>query len=147
MPKSFVITSGYFNPIHPGHVECFQLSKQYGDKLIVIVNSDHQAKLKRGTESFQDQEYRATIVKNLKPVDDIVMSIDQDQSVAATLEKVFKDLRDQYPDCEITFTKGGDRFAREIPEAKVCEKFGVTIQDGLGAKTHSSSDYVKKVNN
>jgi cytidyltransferase-like protein len=45
--KTIVITSGYFNPIHPGHIECFELSKMLGDELWVIVNNDHQAMLKR----------------------------------------------------------------------------------------------------
>lgn len=144
MSQSFIITSGYFNPIHPGHIECFQLSRQFGDKLIVIINNDHQAQLKRGVKSFQDEQYRATIVKNLQQVDEVVISIDQSPSVAETLEKIITDLRKEHPDCKITFTKGGDRFGSEIPEAVICTKHNVEIQDGLGAKTHSSSDYAAK---
>ena len=36
------ITSGYFNPIHPGHIECFKLAKQKTNAhhLCVIVNND-----------------------------------------------------------------------------------------------------------
>ena len=144
MSSSHVITSGYFNPIHPGHIECFDLSRPFGDELIVIVNNDHQAKLKRGVESFQDEAYRETIVKNLRQVDRTVLSIDEDPSVAATLEMIIKELREADPECRITFTKGGDRFGHEIPEAVVCRKYGVEVKDGLGAKTHSSSDYALK---
>ena len=43
-----VATSGYFDPIHVGHLECLELASKLGDKLIVIINSDHQAKLKKG---------------------------------------------------------------------------------------------------
>lgn len=142
--SSYVITSGYFNPLHPGHVECFELSRKFGDTLIVIVNSDKQAELKRGVPSFQDEKYREFIVQNLQQVDRTVLAIDQDGSVAKTLETIIQHLREKEPECQITFTKGGDRFAREIPEAKICEKYNVEIQDGLGAKTHSSSDYALK---
>ena len=44
---------------------------------------------------------------------------------------------------EIIFTKGGDRFANEIPEKVVCESLGIKIVDGLGLKTHYSSDMIK----
>ena len=39
-----VATSGYFDPLHVGHLECLEMAAQLGDKLIVIVNSDFQAK-------------------------------------------------------------------------------------------------------
>ena len=56
-----VATSGYFDPLHVGHLECLELAKQLGDKLIVIVNSDLQAKLKKG-KSFMNQEDRMKII-------------------------------------------------------------------------------------
>ncbi len=133
----------YANPLHPGHIECLELSKQLVDELIVIVNNDHQAKLKRGIESFQDEQYRMMIVKSLKPVDQVILSIDTDASVCKTLEMVLNDLALREDITEIIFTKGGDRFAYEIPERTVLEKHGVKIVDGLGAKTHNSSSYVK----
>ena len=40
--KKAVIVSGYFNPLHKGHIEYFKLAKEKGDVLIVIVNSDFQ---------------------------------------------------------------------------------------------------------
>lgn len=142
---SFAITSGYFNPIHPGHIECFDQSRDYGEKLYVIINNDIQAELKRGVKSFQDQNYRTFIVQNLRQVDGTILSIDEDLTVCKTLEMIINDLRGMYPDCKITFTKGGDRFGNEVPEATICRKHNVQLVDGLGTKTHSSSDYVKKV--
>ncbi len=139
------ITSVYANPLHPGHVECFELSKQHADELIVIVNNDIQSKLKRGVESFQDEEYRMKIVSALKPVDRVVLSIDTTPSVCETLEKLIKELKENDPSCEIIFTKGGDRFAYEIPERVVCDTYGIKIVDGLGTKTHHSSAYVQSV--
>ena len=37
--KKYVVASGYFDPIHMGHIEYLQRSKEQGDVLIVIVNN------------------------------------------------------------------------------------------------------------
>jgi cytidyltransferase-like protein len=146
--KRIAITSVYANPLHPGHIECFELSRALADELIVIVNNDHQAKLKRGTESFQDEQYRLKLVESIKPVSRAVLSIDEDPSVRKTLARIIEDIRATHGDeCEIIFTKGGDRFANEIPERVVCDQYGVRIVDGLGAKTHNSSSYIARVAN
>ena len=52
-----VAVSGYFDPIHVGHIEYLELAKELGTELIVIVNNDHQCKLKKGS-SFMKQEDR-----------------------------------------------------------------------------------------
>ncbi len=143
----YAITSVYANPLHPGHIECFELSRTLADQLIVIVNNDAQAKLKRGTESFQDERFRMRLVESLRAVDKVVLSRDTDASVRETLETLILDLRKADPECEIIFTKGGDRFAHEIPERTVLERYGVRIVDGLGKKTHSSSNYVRRIAN
>ena len=65
---TLAITSGYFNPIHPGHIECFELSRSEAgaDEVWVIVNNDKQAELKRGTKSFQDEKFRIQIVEKVR---------------------------------------------------------------------------------
>jgi len=138
------ITSVYANPLHPGHIDCLELSKELADELWVIVNSDHQASLKRGVPSFQDEVYRMRVVGALKPVDRVVLSIDKDPSVVETLRMVIEELKGRDDVDEIIFTKGGDRFAYEIPERAVLDEHGVHIVDGLGAKTHHSSAYVDR---
>jgi cytidyltransferase-like protein len=97
----------YANPIHPGHIECLELSKTEAgaDELWVIVNNDHQAKLKRGVESFQDERFRMEIVRALKPVDRVFLSIDQDGSVCASLEMVVREAKSLGKYSEIIFTK------------------------------------------
>jgi len=124
-----VATSGYFDPLHVGHLECLELAKQLGDKLIVIVNSDLQAKLKKG-KSFMNQEDRMKIISALKCVDDVFLSIDKDKSQCESLRYLKPDI----------FAKGGDRMSDEIPEAKVCRELGIEIVDGLGKKIRSSSE-------
>lgn len=136
------ITSMYANPIHPGHIECLKLSKELVDVLWVIVNNDKQAELKRGVKSFQDEEYRREVVSAIRYVDNAVISADKDATVCKSIELVHKCIQLTDPDAEIIFTKGGDRFASEIPEKEVCDRLGIRIVDGLGAKTHNSSEMV-----
>ena len=62
-----IIVSGYFNPIHKGHLEYFNIAKENADKLFVIVNNDNQRKLK-GSKEFQDEDERMFIVSNIKAV-------------------------------------------------------------------------------
>ena len=52
--KKRMIVSGYFNPIHKGHIEYFNKAKALADELFVIVNSDHQRALK-GSKEFQQE--------------------------------------------------------------------------------------------
>ena len=123
-----VVTSGYFDPIHKGHIELLKLSKEQGDKLIVILNNDKQAKLKKG-KPFMDLEERKIILEAIKYVDEVFISIDEDKSVCKSLEAIKPDI----------FAKGGDRHQGEIPETPICKELGIEIRDGLGAKIQSSS--------
>ena len=124
-----VAASGYFDPIHLGHIEYLKKAKELGDKLVVIVNNDKQAHLKKGFE-FMPFNERVEIVKALKFVDEVFLSIDRDKTVCKSLEKIRPNI----------FAKGGDRFSHEIPEAEVCRKFGIKIVHGLGDKIQSSSE-------
>ena len=124
-----VAISGYFDPIHVGHLEYINMAKKLGDKLVVIVNNNYQCKLKKG-KPFMDEKDRLTIVSNLKNVDEVFLSIDEDKTVCASLEKIKPDI----------FANGGDRKNYEIPESVICKKYDIKIIDGLGDKIRSSSD-------
>jgi|TARA_B110000881_G_scaffold158268_1_gene141157 D-beta-D-heptose 7-phosphate kinase/D-beta-D-heptose 1-phosphate adenosyltransferase len=123
-----VAVSGYFDPIHVGHLEYLKMAKNLGDKLIVIVNSDYQAGLKKGT-SFMPEDDRLEIVKSLRCVDEVFLSIDKDKSVCKSLEYLKPDI----------FANGGDRSLNEIPETAVMKKYNIEMIDGLGMKIRSSS--------
>lgn len=133
-----VITSGYFDPVHVGHLEYFQKAKRLGDLHICIVNNNRQAVMKKDYY-FMDEEDRVEIVSALKDVDMAVLSIDTDSTVCKTLEW----LRKRFPDEYLIFAKGGDRDKDNIPEYEVCRKNGIVIMDGLGGKVRSSSELVK----
>lgn len=107
------ITSGYFNPLHPGHIDCFEMSKSVAgaDEVWVIVNNDRQAFLKRGVESFQNELYRCRLVSALRSVDRTFLSIDEDGSVCQSLVLLIEEAKKSGKYEEIIFTKGGDRFA------------------------------------
>ena len=145
--KTVVITSWYFNPIHPGHIECLQLCKELGDELWVIVNNDEQAKLKTWkSEVFQDQEFRMKVVDSIKGVDQVFLAVDEDWSVCESIRAIAEKIRAKYwAETKIIFGKGGDRFAGNIPEVQVCEELGIEIRDGLGVKIHNSSDFRAKI--
>jgi len=132
--KKIVITSGFFNPIHIGHINLIRKAKQLGDFLVVIVNNDEQVKLK-GSIPFMAEQERIEIIKALRYADDVVLSIDKDGSVIESLKMVAK----LYPG-ELFFAKGGDRNVNNIPEKKVCEEFNIEVINGVGGnKVQSSS--------
>ena len=124
-----VSISGYFDPLHVGHLEYINKAKELGDYLVVIVNNNHQCKLKKG-KFFMDEKDRVEIVKNLKSVDEVFLSIDKDKTVSKSLEKLKPSV----------FANGGDRKNYEIPESKICKLHGIKIIDGLGDKIRNSSD-------
>ena len=124
-----IAISGYFDPIHIGHIEYINNAKKLGDWLVVIVNNNNQCALKKG-KYFMDEKDRVLIVKSIKAVDEVFLSIDEDKTVCKSLKKVNPDV----------FANGGDRKNYEIPESKVCKENNIQIIDGLGDKIRSSSD-------
>lgn len=142
--KTVVITSGYFNPIHPWHIECLELCKALWDELWVIVNNDLQAKLKTWKETFQDEWFRTKVVSAIKPVDYVCLSVDEDSSVCNSIREVAKLIKEKHWDVKIIFWKWWDRFADNIPEVEVCKELWIEIKDWLWAKTYNSSDYRAK---
>ena len=133
MAEVIVVASGYFNPLHKGHIIYLREAKKLGDKLIVIVNNDEQVDLK-GSTKFMDENERMTIIGSLKFVDEVVLSIDRNKSVCRTLEKIKPDI----------FVKGGDRTIDNIPEKEICEKLGIKMVFNVGGKKINSSSEIFK---
>ena len=138
--KKAIIVSGYFNPIHKGHLEYFNNAKAKADKLFVIVNNDLQRQLK-GSKEFQDENERMVIVSNIKAVDKAILSVDSDRSVCKTIMNIAKEFGGKY---ELIFANGGYQNNDIIPEKDICEKMRITLIDGLGDKIQSSSWLLNK---
>ena len=135
-----IIVSGYFNPIHKGHLEYFNNAKAIADKLFVIVNNDFQRELK-GSKEFQDENERMIIVSNIKAVDKAILSIDTDRTVCATIKMIAEQFGGEF---ELGFANGGDQKNENCPEKSVCDGFKIKPIDGLGDKIQSSSWLLKK---
>lgn len=132
--EKIVCVSGYFDPIHIGHIEYFKKSKEIGTKLMVIVNNDDQAILKKG-KAFMPCDERMEIIRELKCVDIVVKSVDTDRTVCNTLATI--EPKPHY------FCNGGDQNNNTIPEGPVCEQRGIELRDGFGDKIQSSSWLIK----
>lgn len=126
-----VATSGYFDPMHIGHVRLLKEARKLGDKLIVILNSDKQAMIKKGF-SFMPQEQRKEIIQELNCVDEVFISIDEDGSQCKTLAFLKPDI----------FAKGGDRNSSNIPETEVCKKYNIEIINNVGGEKIQSSSWL-----
>ena len=133
--KKTAIVSGYFDPLHVGHLEYFKLAKDLADELIVIVNNREQCLMKKGDE-FMDERDRLEIVYHLDMVDEAILAEDEDKSVSETIRVINR----MKPFDELVFCNGGDRDASNSPEVQVCGELGIDFQQGLGKKIRSSSD-------
>jgi cytidyltransferase-like protein len=122
-----VCTSGYFNPLHKGHVRLIQEARKLGDRLVVIVNNDTQVRLK-GSVPFMDEMERLEIVSALRDVDQAVLSIDDDSTVCKTLSRIRPNL----------FAKGGDSTSSNVPEQEICQ-----VVFGVGGGKIQSSSWLK----
>lgn len=129
-----VAVSGYFNPVHIGHIRLFEGAKKLGTKLIVIVNNDEQVKLK-GSFSFINEKDRVEIIAALVMVDNVILAIDKDKTVCKTLELIKPNI----------FANGGDRTKENIPEKAICKKINckMVFNVGKGGKIQSSSWLLK----
>ena len=136
-----IIVSGYFNPLHGGHLDMIDSAGAMGDKLIVIVNNDKQQLLKKG-KIILDEKNRLRLLRALKGVDEAVLSIDEEPPVINTLEMIAK----QHPGDELIFANGGDRdSSKAVPETAVCEKYGIEmVFDAGGVQKADSSTRINQ---
>ena len=134
-----VVVSDGFDPIHSGHIEYLKSAKEFGDKLIVALNSDVWLERKK-SKFFMPFSERFSIVSSISYVDEVIdFDDDHMSSCINALEKIKK----QYPNDEIYFANGGDRNDKNIPEISVK---GVNFLFSVGGsnKKNSSSWILNK---
>ena len=134
------IVSGYFNPIHKGHLEYINSAKKLCDHLIAIVNNDIQVELK-GTKKFLDVIHRKIIIENIKSIDEVFVSIDNDLGVSESL----KNIRQKYKNNKCTFYNSGDRNFENWnnKEVQVSSMYDINLVCLNQPKISSSSDILK----
>lgn len=137
--KKVVMVSGGFDPVHVGHLDMFKEAKELGDELVVVLNNDNWLNLKKGS-AFMKEEDRKEILESFKFIDRVVItsheSNTKDMSVCRELELLRPHI----------FANGGDRFADNIPEFKVCRELGIEMAFNIGkkGKIRSSSELIKE---
>lgn len=140
--KTLVIASGYFNPVHKGHIEYLTRSKELGDKLFVIVNNDIQREMK-GSKEFMNEDERKLVIETLKPVDWAVVAIDtENRQVDKSIKLIYELYKDEFQN--FIFSNGGDQTEQTIAEDVICKNLGIKMVFGLGDKIQSSSWLLKK---
>lgn len=132
-----IICSGYFNPIHSGHIDYLNESKKMGDRLFVIVNNDIQVKLKN-SKPFMKEGERLKIVENIKSVDYVRISSSQTKDVCEDLYAI-KDIFKDEDFFDLFFSNGGDRNAFNTPESNACDRLGIEMIFGVGGEKIQSS--------
>jgi len=135
-----VIVSGFFNPLHGGHVDMIEAARELGDYLIVIVNNDIHQMTKKG-KIILDEKNRARLMSSIKGVDEVIIGIDpEDPKWPST--RTLELIADKYPNDELIFCNGGDRpdpGALPGPEAELCRNRGIKMVFGVGGDTKADS--------
>lgn len=124
------IVSGYFNPIHVGHLRLIHAAKLIAPHVVAIVNNDAQQLIKKG-QIIMPEEDRLEIVAELRSVDHAFLAVDEDSTVIQSLRAI----RALYPDARMYFCNGGDRStADDVPsqESTVCAELGIEMRYGVG---------------
>jgi len=135
-----VIVSGFFNPLHGGHVDMIEAASQLGDWLIVIVNNDIHQMTKKG-KIILDENNRARLMASLKHVDEVIIGIDPEHPNWPST-KTLELIADKYPEDELIFCNGGDRpnpDALPGPEAELCRERGIKMVFGVGGTEKADS--------
>ena len=132
--KKVVFTNGCFDILHVGHMRYLEEAKEFGDYLIVGVNSDESVKrLKGPTRPINNQEDRAELLTGLKSVDYTVIFTED------TPVELIGELK---PSIHV---KGGDYKKDDLPETKVVESYGGTVEIVSLVEGKSTTNVVKKI--
>lgn len=132
--KKIVFTNGCFDIIHAGHVRYLTTAKNFGDELIVGLNTDESVRrLKGDSRPINSQDDRAEVLLGLKAVDHVIFFGEQ------TAENLIAEVK---PD---VYVKGGDYTLETLPEAKIVHGCGGRVEFVNLVAGRSTTNVVKKI--
>jgi D-beta-D-heptose 7-phosphate kinase/D-beta-D-heptose 1-phosphate adenosyltransferase len=131
--KKIVFSNGCFDIIHRGHVEYLAKASNFGDILIIGLNSDNSVrKLKGENRPVQDQNTRALILSAFSFIDFVIIF---DQETPYELIKLIK------PDFLV---KGADYKPEEIVGYDILQNYGGQVKTIELVKGHSTTNIIGK---
>ena len=139
-----VIVSGFFNPLHGGHLDMIEAAAKLGDRLLVVVNNDKQQMIKKG-KIILPQENRYRLMTALRDVDEVMLALDEDTSVTETLQIIAR----THPYDELVFANGGDRNeGLTLPknEYDTCIAHNIEMVFGVGSHEVEKRDSSSRIN-
>ena len=133
--QTFVVTNGCFDILHVGHVRYLQKTKEYADKLIVMLNSDVSVKSIKGpTRPINCEADRAEILSSLSCVDYVVLF--DEKSPAKLLEDIKPDV----------YTKGADYTLETLPERDIVLRNNIRVEFIDFVQGKSTTNVINKIN-
>ena len=132
--KKIVFTNGCFDILHAGHVRYLERAKEFGDCLVIGLNSDASVRSLKGESRPINHEIdRAEVLGALRVVDCVVIFGDE------TAEKLIAKIR---PDI---YVKGGDYTVETLPEAEIVQHYGGKIEFVPLVAGRSSTNIINKI--
>ncbi|MFZ1519866.1 MAG: D-glycero-beta-D-manno-heptose 1-phosphate adenylyltransferase [Ignavibacteriaceae bacterium] len=130
--KKVVFTNGCFDLIHSGHVDYLVKAKEMGDVLILALNTDSSIKRIKGNKRpILQEDERAFIVSNLKPVDYVIFF--EEDTPAKIIEEIIPDI----------LVKGADWSIENIVGREVVEANGGEVKTIKFVNDQSTSNIIK----
>lgn len=130
-----VLANGCFDLLHVGHIRYLEAAKEFGDFLVVGVNSDEQVrKLKGESRPFQNEHERAEIIAALRCVDAVTIFLE------ATVTELIRAIRPDF------HAKGTDYTADNVPEREIVQECGGKVVIVGDAKNHSTTEMLERIN-
>ena len=134
--KKIVFTNGCFDILHIGHVRYLKASAQYGDILVIGLNSDSSVKrLKGETRPINNESDRAELLSELGFVDYVVVF--EEDTPINLLDEIKPHI----------YTKGADYTTETLPEAKTVLSYGGKIEFITLVEGKSTTNVIKKIEN
>lgn len=131
---TIVFTNGCFDLVHRGHIDSLCKASEYGDKLIVGLNSDASVRALKGeNRPLIDQQSRAMLLASLLMVDAVVLFEE---------ETPFELIKAIMPN---VLVKGNEYQVHEIAGADVVLEAGGQVERIGLTPGFSTSDIVRKI--